>query len=312
MRSALPVRVGRLADDAVLVQRTRSGHRRLRSSRLDARTWVVQRGRKGRRLVRVGPEELRTHLLVDEQAARGDMNRLQKALSGYLVREQIGWLLRELEVDCVLDVGANKGQYARMLRRVGYRGRIVSFEPLPHLVAKLREASKGDPDWLVMPYGAGDQDTEAEINVVPGTMSSLLTPSSFGEEWSSTLRDREPRTETISIRRLDTVFDEAIAGLSSPRVFLKLDTQGYDLQAFSGAGKRLEEVVGLQSEVACVPIYDGMPRLPEQLQLYEAEGFEVTGMFPVSRDVPTLRVIEFDVLMVRTQALRPQAVAPTA
>jgi hypothetical protein len=100
------------------------------------------------------------------------------------------------------------------------------------------------------------------------------------------------------------VFDDAVAGLSDPRVYLKLDTQGFDLQAFEGAGERVGEILAMQSEVACVPIYDGMPRLPEQLQVYEAAGFEVAGLFPVSRDVPTLRVIEFDVVMVRAEAMR--------
>jgi FkbM family methyltransferase len=304
LRALLPLRVRRLCDDAVLVQRKGASRRPLRLDSLDGRTWVVRRGGRGRRkLVRVGPPELRTHLVVDQKAARADANLIQKGLSRYLVREQLAWIFRELEIDCVLDVGANKGQYARALRRAGYRGRIVSFEPVPRLVSRLRAASRDDPDWVVMAYGAGDEDTETEINVVRGTMSSVLTPSSFGEEWSATLRHRKQRTTTIQIRRLESLFDEATEGLTSPRVFLKLDTQGFDLRAFAGMGKRIEDVVGLQSEVACVPIYEGMPRMPEQLRTYEEAGFEVAGLFPVSRDAPTMRVIEFDVLMVRAEAV---------
>jgi hypothetical protein len=59
----------------------------------------------------------------------------------------------------------------------------------------------------------------------------------------------------------------------------------------------------MQSEVACVPIYDGMPRLPDQIAAYESAGFEITGMFPVTRHRASMRVIEFDVTMVRTDAL---------
>ena len=92
-------------------------------------------------------------------------------------------------------------------------------------------------------------------------------------------------------------------GVDSPRTYLKLDTQGYDLQAFAGAGDRVKELVGMQSEVSQVPLYDGMPHMTEQLATYEAAGFGLTGMFPVILDRPTMRVIEFDAIMVRDTAV---------
>jgi FkbM family methyltransferase len=230
----------------------------------------------------------------------------QLTLGNYLADELIVWMLRELEINCVLDVGANIGQYGKSLRTAGYTGRIVSFEPLPHLADQLRETAAGDPEWHVMEYALGDADDEAEMTVVAGRgrTSSLLPVSDFGKSWSPRLEGI--RHESVSIRRLDDLFAEAVAGLESPRVYLKLDTQGYDLQAFSGAGARIDEIVGMQSEVSSVPIYDGMPRLPEQISAYEAAGFEITGMFPVSRDRKTLRVIEFDAVMIRVDALREQ------
>ena len=54
---------------------------------------------------------------------------------------------------------------------------------------------------------------------------------------------------------------------------------------------------------SCLPIYDGMPRMTEQLDTYEAAGFAISAMFPVSRHARTLRVIEFDVVMVRPEAV---------
>lgn len=268
--------VRRLGVGAAVVLRPGSP---LRVTEVGDHTWVL-RGRDGRRG-------------IDQE---------QRILGDHLSRQHVGWLLQELGINCVLDVGANLGQFAQRLRAEGYAGRIVSFEPVAGLAAQLREAAEGDPDWSVMQCALGEADEETEINVRPGAMSSLLPSSDFGKTWSKRLRKTE--RETIQVRRLDGLFDEAVAGIEEPRIFLKLDTQGFDLQAFAGAGERIKQIAGLQSEVSCVPIYDDMPRLPEQIAAYEAAGFEITGMFPVTRHAPTLRVIEFDVMMVRAEEVR--------
>jgi FkbM family methyltransferase len=278
----------------------RRGGRRTSTRRLRDGAWLVELGQP-RRVRRLGPAQLDAHLLYDRRAARRHMRHFQKALGDVLAEEQIAWVLRKLGINCVLDVGANRGQYARNIRQNGYTGRIVSFEPLPHLAAPLRTAAEDDPDWLVHECALGEENTTAEINVVRGsTMSSLLTPSDFGRDWTSKLCQQG--TENIRLRRLDSILDEAVAGIDQPRVYLKMDTQGYDLQTFRGAGDRIEEILAMQSEVSCLPIYDDMPRLPEQLAEYESAEFELAGMFPVSRHVKTLRVIEFDCVMVRADA----------
>lgn len=248
-------------------------------------------------------------LLFDPAEARARPGAFERALTDFAARRHISWLLRELRVNVVLDVGANVGQYGDKLRRSGYAGRIVSFEPVADVSATLRERASTDERWQVHGYALGEEEGEAEINVVPGTMSSLLDASQFGKDWSQRLR--QSHTETIRVRRLQDVWDEAVAGVRNPRVYLKMDTQGFDMQTFRGAGDRVSELLGLQSEVSCVPIYDGMPRMAEQITAYEQSGFAITGMFSVSRDKPTLRVIEFDVVMIGPRALREREAGPT-
>jgi FkbM family methyltransferase len=293
--------VRRLDRDAALVAR-RGG--RWRVDALDERTWLVQRGPgRPRALRRMGPPELRTHLVVDERAARNGLPNQQMKLAHYVSAEHIAWILRELGINCVLDVGGNRGQFGLRLRRAGYDGRIVSFEPLPHLAEQLHEHADKDPEWQVMHHALGDEETEAEMTVVAagGATSSLLPVSDFGRKWSPRLQGI--RKETVPVRRLENVFDDAVAGIEDPRVFLKMDTQGYDVRVFHGAGERIKDVLGLQSEISCVPLYDGMPRMPEAVAAYESAGFETTGIFPVSRDTERLRVIELDIIMIRVEAL---------
>jgi FkbM family methyltransferase len=291
----------RLGPEAVLITKRGQG---VHVDELDDRAWVVQR-RPGppRAARRMGPPRARTHLLVDEKAARRHIHGQQLQLGHYMATRHLAHMLSMLAVNCVLDVGANVGRFGQRLRRAGYTGRIVSFEPLPHLAEQLHERADPDPEWHVMAYALGDEDTEAEMTVVDGAgkTSSLLRASEFGTSWLPRLEG--VRKETVRIRRLEDLFDEAVDGLDEPRVFLKLDTQGYDLRAFAGTGDRISEVIGLQSEVASLRIYDDMPRLPEAIATYEAAGFDITGMFPVTRERSTGRVIEFDVVMIRADAV---------
>jgi FkbM family methyltransferase len=196
-----------------------------------------------------------------------------------LQRVQLPALFEMYGVNCVLDVGAHEGEYTRRLRAGGYRGRIVSFEPVPRAFAEL------------------------ERGAVPGTLSSLREPTKFGARRYKRLRDPDP--VDVEVRRLDGMLDELLHGLEHPRPYLKLDTQGFDLDVFAGAGDRIAEFVGMQSELALMQIYEGMPRLPEALGVFEGAGFDVAAMYPVSRQGKTGRVLEFDCVMVRGSLLKP-------
>ncbi len=293
-------RVTPLGKGAWLVRQRGPGGRGLRLDALDETTWVLRRrGKRSRAVRRIGPPHLRADLVVDQRALRRNAQGHQLQVLRALGEEHVAWLLRQLDVNVVLDVGANRGQYATRLRESGYTGRIVSFEPVPHTAEALEKAAADDPDWQVLRYALGERDetTEIHVGVGQGRLSSLLPATDFGKSWNPRI-DAET-TVPVPVRRLDGLFDDLVAGVAEPRVYLKLDTQGFDLQAFAGAGARVGDLVGMQSEVSLVPLYDGMPHMTEQLATYEAAGFGLTGMFPVIVDRPSMRVIEFDAVMVR-------------
>jgi FkbM family methyltransferase len=203
-------------------------------------------------------------------------------------------------VDCVLDVGGNMGQYHDLLRdEVGFDGCIVSFEPVSKYSNMLMSKSATEANWHVFDHALGSSESTGEIRVThsPG-LNSFLAPrtDAVKDFWRN---DSVESTETVRIRRLDDVFPELQRkyGIRSP--YLKLDTQGFDLEVLKGAPRTLDAVCALQTEASIKPIYEGMPSYQEMINYLTQAGFELSGMFPIVHD-EALRLIEFDCLMVNS------------
>src|SRR5262249_21217973 len=89
-------------------------------------------------------------------------------------------VIAALQINCVIDVGAHAGEYGRMLREIGYTGRIVSFEPVPEHYARLSEALGHDPQWRGRQIALGAADGHADMHVFKAsTFASLLSPGEY-------------------------------------------------------------------------------------------------------------------------------------
>ncbi len=231
----------------------------------------------------------------------------ERALGNHLRR-----LLRELSVDCVLDVGANRGQYRAFLRdTVGYEGWIVSFEPLQQNVKILREEAKNDPRWIVYEFALGKQNGYLDINVMRSDeFSSFLTPDTSLVDDFRELNVVD-RKESVEIKRLDEVVPGLRASKQIRNIYLKMDTQGFDLEVIEGAGAELTDICAVQTELSVRPIYAEMPNYREVLCLLESLGFAISGMYSVSLD-PAMRVIEFDCVLVKEPSPRQDPATTTS
>ena len=189
-------------------------------------------------------------------------------------------------------MGANRGQFAHHLRQIGFTGHIVSFEPLPSEFALLSQSFKTDTRWRGLQLALGEHDGSVEINYIPDSsvMSSMLD-----------LVHPPPNLQRlpIEVRRLDGLFPQLVTGLDNPRVLLKLDTQGYDLQVFRGAQGCLDQSTGLYAELTVTRNYEQAPDYHEALETYERAGYDLMGL-SVNSLSPTGGVHEFNCLMSRT------------
>jgi FkbM family methyltransferase len=219
--------------------------------------------------------------------------RLEKLELANHLRE----LFARLEIDCVLDVGANAGQYHDFLRgHVGYAGRIISFEPVAELALALKERADKESNWDVCDFALGSCDEVRTINVTKrNQFSSFLQPDFSTIDDYLELNQIEHK-ETVPVRRLDSVMDEIGCHAGDGHIYLKIDTQGFDLEVVKGAPRTLEKILAMQTEVSVLKIYDGMPDFLTAIRVLSEKGFDITAMFPVTRD-RMLRVVEFDCVL---------------
>jgi FkbM family methyltransferase len=212
-------------------------------------------------------------------------------------------LLREYDIDCVFDVGANTGQYGDLLRRcVGYKGRIISFEPNPVAFAALRRRVAADPLWQVENIALSDQEGELQLNVMHADLFSSLHAPTDKDTKLYVGANEVARQVPVVVKTLASVLPPLQGALKFERPFLKMDTQGHDAAVVRGAGEHLPRFVGLQSELSIVKLYEGTLDYVETVKLYESLGYVVCAFMPNNRGVfPT--AIEMDCLMLRRDLL---------
>jgi len=217
---------------------------------------------------------------------------------GWPLSRHLQQLFKILEVNCVLDVGANEGQYHDFLRdEVGYSGLIISFEPIKGLADRLLERAKSESNWEVVGHALGSAPGTLHFNVMSDSKFSSFLQPNHRQVGRFTNENRVVRIEAVQIETLDKVINETFEGLPNRHLYLKLDTQGSDLDVLLGAQTILHRLRGLQTEASVRPIYAGMSNHKESLAALEAYGFDLSAMFPVSKD-RAQRLIEYDMILV--------------
>lgn len=206
------------------------------------------------------------------------------------------------EIDLVFDVGANSGIYAASLFAGGYKGRIVSFEPLTQAYRQLSTRSESNPLWQVAERCAlGDQDGEVEINISANSESSSILPMLKTCEQAAPTARYFAKEETM-IRRLDSVADKYLEDAKAP--FLKLDVQGFEDRVLQGAQETLPRIKGIQIELSLVPLYEKQKLWRELVDEITARGFELYSLLPGFTDPKTDRLLQMDGIFFRDLTTR--------
>jgi len=201
----------------------------------------------------------------------------------------------EIKAACILDVGANMGQFAQAVIHCGWGGKIISFEPLGEEFKVLCEKAKAHPDWIVAPRGAvGDYSGETIIyRAGNSASSSLLTMRN--EHIDAAQESVTVGRETITIRRLDQ-FD-LIPVVES--LFLKIDTQGFEMSVLKGAAGIMPQIKGMLVEISFEHLYENQAQGDEIIDYLMRQGFKLHDMIPCFYHPKSGRMLQANIIVIR-------------
>lgn len=243
-------------------------------------------------------------------------NRLERLCGVHIFRRSTGrnWsgsnfertMFGYLRPDCIFDVGANGGQFGYNLRNfVGYQGAILSFEPNPTAFARLEKLSALDPDWHCFDYALGSETGRAKLNIMKtDVFSSLLVPGGESDKYFP--EDNQVAQQIdIEIQTLDNLFPGLQVKFGFERPFLKLDTQGFDLEVVKGGQAVLPAFTGLLSEISVIPLYEKQPDLAESIAYLRACGLDLVDLFSLHPDNWFQPLLECNAYFLRRDLAQP-------
>lgn len=209
-------------------------------------------------------------------------------------------------LDLVIDVGANDGGYGTEVRTYGYKGRLVSFEPVSAAYGRLRDRAADDRHWEVHKLALGASLGTFEINVAANQERSSSFLPQLDVAFGTTSTQRYVGLEMVTRTTLDT-FEPTLLLEGSERVLLKLDVQGFELEVLRGAETFLERVVAIEVELSLRPLYAHQPSYGEVIAYLAGRGFSLWAVEPGYTDHDTGRLIEMDGIFVRGDGARGRA-----
>jgi FkbM family methyltransferase len=178
------------------------------------------------------------------------------------------------ESPVIIDGGAYNGSTINQLSDLFKKPRIISFEPNPGLYASLQENFGHRDNVTIIGKAIGSESGKGSFNVLKfSPSSSLLEPSSINRAYHDSKMDIEEKVD-IEITRLDDHFK------STDEIdLLKLDLQGYELEALKGAERILENVKVISTEIEFVPLYEGQPLFGDIDVYLRSKGFRLLNLY---------------------------------
>jgi FkbM family methyltransferase len=196
------------------------------------------------------------------------------------------FVLRQRNWTTVIDVGANKGQFALAAMALGPNVRVYSFEPLKGPAGIYRRVFADEGRVKIYQAAIGASKASLPMNVSAKDDSSSLLPIGL-EQVSLFPETMMAGVETVEVAPLCDFLDLSL--LQDP-VLLKLDVQGYEYEALHGCEALFSRVDGIYVECSYRELYSGQKLASDVIAWLLARGFILKDVLNTQRDRAGLAV----------------------
>jgi len=201
----------------------------------------------------------------------------------------------------IVDVGANRGQFALFARILNHEAAIFAFEPLeaPRRVCERLFARDARMTIKDVAIGASQHGAVMFVAARDDSSSLLAVGGVQHEVFGTTAQQTSP----VQVRRLaDCIAAEELA---TPAL-LKIDVQGAELDVLKGAASLLTSFAAVYVECSYVPLYQGQALAKDVIAFLADRGFAIAGVFN-QHEHWRFGPVQADFLFVRTEAAEAAA-----
>ena len=205
-------------------------------------------------------------------------------------------VFKNFDFQFIVDVGANRGQFALIARKLYPNAVIHSFEPLLEPAETFRTVFKSDSGIHLHQCAIGSDNKEMVIHVSERDDSSSLLQ--IGENQSSLFpHTEESETRKTQVFQLNKVIspDEI-----QSKALLKIDVQGFELEVLKGCVSELEKFHVIYVECSFVELYEGQALVDEVINFLQANQFALSGVYNLHHD-HSGRAIQADFLFLKNK-----------
>jgi FkbM family methyltransferase len=203
--------------------------------------------------------------------------------------------LQNFEIRSVFDVGANEGQFAKIISRILPAARIYSFEPLNNSFKKLKSNLANNNRIKIFNFALGDEERESTIYRSEfSASSSIIGMTDLHKE--AFPYTRNVSEEKIFIKR----FDDIVKDLKlEKQLLMKIDVQGFELKVLKGAEETLKHVAVIILETSFYELYQSQPLFKDIYNYLIGSGFNYFGSLEQIYDERDGKILQSDSIFIK-------------